>query len=177
MIEHYRKIQRERAAGERDDSGFTLIELLIVIVVLGILAAVVVFALGSVTGKSAVAACQSDAKTVETAVAAFQANNPTLTPTAANLTSSATAGGPYLRSWPTNPTHYFIGLNQTDQTPATTTEVDVYPAAGTTPTTVAVSGTQGQPAANATATTGNWTNFDSETSSTTSSAGGCNDVS
>ncbi len=52
-------------------TGFTLIELLIVIVVLGILAATVVFALTGVTGQSAQAACNSDAKTVETAVQAY----------------------------------------------------------------------------------------------------------
>ena len=48
MFEKYREIQA-RKADENDESGFTLIELLIVIVVLGILAAVVVFAL-EVTG-------------------------------------------------------------------------------------------------------------------------------
>ncbi len=70
MMERYREIQRQKAAGERE-GGFTLIELLIVIVVLGILAAVVVFALGGVTGQSAVAACKADAKTVETAMVRF----------------------------------------------------------------------------------------------------------
>jgi prepilin-type N-terminal cleavage/methylation domain-containing protein len=58
---------------ELDESGgFTLIELLIVIVVLGILAATVIFALTGITGQSAKAACQSDAKTYEIAVESYK---------------------------------------------------------------------------------------------------------
>jgi general secretion pathway protein G len=104
MFATYRRLQQQRAAGEIDE-GFTLIELLIVIVVLGILAAVVVFSLGSVTGKSAIAACQADGATVATAIAAYQANNGSLPAATTDLTGTAN-GGPYLVSWPANTTHY-----------------------------------------------------------------------
>jgi general secretion pathway protein G len=104
MFDKYREIQA-RKADENDESGFTLIELLIVIVVLGILAAVVVFALGSVTGQSAQSACNADGKTVATAIAAYQADNPATTVTQTLLTqapSSTDVGGPFLQSWPNN---------------------------------------------------------------------------
>src|ERR1700729_470120 len=90
MFERYYEIQSRKA--ENPESGFTLIELLIVIVVLGILAAVVVFALGSVTGTSAQSACNSDAKTVETAMAAYVTSNPSVALVAtANAGTSLTA--------------------------------------------------------------------------------------
>src|SRR5208283_5591761 len=90
-------------------SGFTLIELLIVIVVLGILAAVVIFALGGITGKSQLAACQADGATVSTALSAFRAQNPTVLTASivsADLVNTAGGfGGPYIQSWP-NATSY-----------------------------------------------------------------------
>jgi prepilin-type N-terminal cleavage/methylation domain-containing protein len=95
-------------------SAFSLIELLTVVVVLGVLAAMIVFFLGGVTGKSAAAACNSDAKTVETAVTAFQMNNPSLVPTPRLLTSPSN-GGPYLQSWPSNGAHYAITLRTTGE--------------------------------------------------------------
>ena len=63
-----------RKSGEASESGFTLIELLIVIVVLGILAAIVVFSLTGVTGQSKAAACTADGKTIETAADAYEAS-------------------------------------------------------------------------------------------------------
>jgi general secretion pathway protein G len=110
MIERYRKIQQEKAAGEREE-GFTLIELLIVIVVLGILAAIVIFSLTGVTGTSAVAACNTDAKTVETAVAAWEAQNPgTLLTAQSNGTNTLVPS--YLHTWPnSNPNLYSITVS------------------------------------------------------------------
>ena len=59
----------------RNDEGFTLIELLIVIVILGILAAVVVFAVGGVTNNGTLAACKADVTSVTTAAEAYLAQN------------------------------------------------------------------------------------------------------
>jgi general secretion pathway protein G len=59
----------------RQDGGFTLIELLIVIVILGILAAIVVFSVRGITDRGDVAACKSNEKTAQVAVEAFYAKN------------------------------------------------------------------------------------------------------
>ena len=58
----------------KQDKGFTLVELLIVIVILGILATVTVFAVTGITNKGKTSACQSDAKTIQTAEEAYSAN-------------------------------------------------------------------------------------------------------
>ena len=59
------------------DDGFTLIELLIVIIVLGILAAIVLFSLGTFKGDSNTAACKADVRQVQTANLAFEAHSST----------------------------------------------------------------------------------------------------
>ncbi len=73
MINYLKKLQDRMA--NKGDEGFTLIELLIVIVVLGILAAVVVLALGNVNHSARQSACLTDAKSVETAAQAYNASN------------------------------------------------------------------------------------------------------
>jgi prepilin-type N-terminal cleavage/methylation domain-containing protein len=51
----------------KQDKGFTLVELLIVIVILGILATVTVFAVRGITDQGQTSACNADQKTLETA--------------------------------------------------------------------------------------------------------------
>ncbi len=114
MLERYREIQMRKKDGEIPDSGFTLIELLIVIVVLGILAAIVIFSLSGVTGQSKAAACNSDAKTVEIAVDAFNAENGTFPTGSAQLLESSTTGaigGPYVHQWPGTGNGYTITID------------------------------------------------------------------
>jgi len=64
-------LDRRRAEG---DGGFTLIELLVVIVILAILTAIVVFAVGGIQDKGKSSACKQDYKTIQTAEEAAYAN-------------------------------------------------------------------------------------------------------
>jgi prepilin-type N-terminal cleavage/methylation domain-containing protein len=68
MLQAIRKAKRE-------EGGFTLIELLIVIVILGILAAIVVFAVNGIQNRGTEAACKADVETVTVAAEAYDAQN------------------------------------------------------------------------------------------------------
>lgn len=94
-------------------------EILIIIVVLGILAVVVLYAVGGITGKSARAACQADGATVSSAISdlnneypnVFAANAATSPVSAENLLLGSAYGGPYVTSWPDNLPHYAFSIN------------------------------------------------------------------
>ena len=81
-------IEIEESKGK--NKGFTLVELLIVIVILGILAAVTVFAVRGITDKGQDSACKAEQKTILTGLEAFYANS---TPSAYPATLAAMVPG------------------------------------------------------------------------------------
>ena len=92
-----------------DESGFTLVELLVVIVILGILAAVVVFSVAGVSDKGKTSACKSDIKSVEAASEAYYAKNSKYPAAISDLTASPDK---FLHSVPSS-SDYTIALDST----------------------------------------------------------------
>jgi general secretion pathway protein G len=88
---------QERHGPRKTDAGFTLIELLIVIVILGVLAAVVVFAVNGISNRGKDSACQADVSTAQIASEAYYAKNGTY---AADFAALVAAG--FLRTVPTD---------------------------------------------------------------------------
>jgi general secretion pathway protein G len=89
-------LQNSMRKHHQGEAGFTLVELLVVIVILGVLSGIVVFAVGGISNKSVKAACNSDVASVQTAEEAHFAQNNSY------ATIVALVNAKLLRSAPTN---------------------------------------------------------------------------
>jgi prepilin-type N-terminal cleavage/methylation domain-containing protein len=104
------QLNRRRRPGEQ---GFTLIELLVVIAVLAILAAIVLFNVVGVTNRGSNNACDTDAKTVQTALDAYYSDHTDFGGISAGAAQDASAfqplvGGGYMHSLPTQCASYDV---------------------------------------------------------------------
>jgi general secretion pathway protein G len=82
----------ERLQAKRNEEGFTLIELLIVIIILGILAAIVVFAVGNAREEAAKNSCKTELKSVQLAAEAVKTHEGSYPATEAALANPALGG-------------------------------------------------------------------------------------
>lgn len=84
--------ERKRMRGQ---GGFTLIELLVVIAILAVLGGAAVIGIGSLRGNAQKQACRTDKATIETALEAYDVDNPT--PGVATIAILKSASPPYLK--------------------------------------------------------------------------------
>lgn len=82
------------------DAGFTLIELLMVIVILGILAVIVLYAIGSTRSDAIVSTCKTDLKSIQEAAQVVHTHEGAYPTTAAELGDPDKGG--LLKAFPTN---------------------------------------------------------------------------
>ena len=120
MEKRLNQVMRARRSGQK---GFTLIELLVVIAVLAILAAIVIFNVTGVANKGTTAACNTDTKSVQSAVDAWTSDNGVPYPTGAIVFGTAPTGitgegsNPlplvpnYLHTTPTSCPSFTVGAN------------------------------------------------------------------
>ena len=102
---------------KKQDKGFTLVELLIVIVILGILATVTVFAVRGITDKGQTNACAVERRTLDTAIEAYFAD------TGADPAAVGNLSPGYIKSVPDTLKWTFVAPTAT--TPASFTSIGV----------------------------------------------------
>jgi len=114
----------------KNTRGFTLIELLIVVVIIGILAAIAIPKFGSTKEKAYIASMKADLRNLVTAEESYFADNVTYTSTIANLAFSVSAGNTITGISATG-----TGWSATAKNNGTTTTCGIYVGNATAPVT------------------------------------------
>ena len=112
----------------RNTKGFTLIELLIVVVIIGILAAIAIPKFANTKEKAYIASMKSDLRNLVTAEESYFADNVTYATTTANLQYNSSAGVTVTVSGATG-----TGWSATAKHNATTKTCGIYVGAATAP--------------------------------------------
>lgn len=115
-----------RRTHSTNSEGFTLIEMVLVIVILGVLAAIVITAVQSLESSSSVTACKSDYKILETAQEAYKAQVGTYATSVDDFLTTKTglsggSVGPWLKELPSTGGGYQLGIDASGAITVTST--------------------------------------------------------